>query len=583
MVKDEIAQVIQRATGEENIHLQIPEIDEYGDYSTNLALQLFSKPQKGKVSKFKNPRELAEEIVKKLSKDKKLLKIVSKIEVAGPGFINFWLATFVLITELKEVFSKGDDYGKSDILKGKRIMVEYGQPNTHKLPHIGHLFSYIYGESLVRLLQASGAQVFRANYQGDVGPHVAKCLWALLKEKSDVPADLSEKTDLLQKMYQLGSNAYEKDPKAKIEIDQLNVRIYSEDKSLLDVWRKTRKWSLDYYKGFEKRLGIKYDRAFFESEVHKKGKRVIEENIGTIFKQSRGAVIFEGGKYGLHDRVFLTRLATPTYEAKDIYLQKLKMKMWPFDLQIITTANEQNEYFKVIFKALELLDPIFEGKLKHIGFGMVQLKSGKISSRKGRIIGAVELIDVTIDEIKKIVVQRADLDGREKERVAEVVGVGAVKYSFLKTNPLKDIKFEFQESISREGNSGPYLQYTYARTRSVLRKFENSVSSTSKIQNFNVKHLNSEEMSLLRSFPRFSDVVSDAQDNYSPNILCNYLYDLAQKFNTFYNAHRILDDKSKKEDEFKKRRDFRLALTVSTGQILKNGLNLLGIQAPEKM
>lgn len=550
MLKDKIAKSIQRASGVKKVHLEIPEIKSRGDYATNVAMVLAKQ-------KKKNPRELAEEIKEKLEKDNVLAKIVAKIEVAGPGFINFWLKEEFLVNQLQNI---NDEYGKSEATKGKKVMFEYGQPNTHKLPHIGHLFSYVFGESMTRIMEANGWKVYRVNYQGDVGPHVAKCLWAIEKTKPNIPDSLEEKVELLQKMYQEGSRTYGENSKAKEEIDKINREIYMADPKIKKLWEETRGWSVNYYKAFEKRLGVKYDRYYFESEVGEKGKEIVKKNTPKVFKKSKGAYIFEGSKYGLHDRVFVTGNDTPTYEAKDMYLEELKMKEWPADLLIISTASEQNEYFKVVFKALETLHPNFAGKLKHIGFGMINLKSGKMSSRTGNIIGGIELVNKVIKKVSKL---------NKDKKIAEVVGLGAIKYSFLKTNPLQNVSFDIDESLSLEGNSGSYIQYTYARTQSVLKK-----SGNKKVKKNSSVKLNSQELAVLRTLPKFPEVVAIAAESYSPNLICNYLYDLAQKFNTFYNAHKIIGS----DNEI-----LRLKITAATGQVLVNGLNLLGIQAPEKM
>lgn len=579
MIRKTITKALEKVTGIKKIQLDVPENEEFGDYSSNIALQSFQQVVTGrpgvKVRKHpsrisgESPREFAENIVEILKKDEELSKIIEKIEIAGPGFINFFLKQSVLIDELQKLLKEGDSYGKSDLLKGKRIMFEYGQPNTHKLPHIGHLFSYIFGESMTRFLAMAGAETYRANYQGDVGPHVAKCIWTYLKENPAVPESSEEKVKLLQEMYQKGSQAYEENENAKKEIDELNQKIYAKDEDVMNVWKETRSWSTDYYRKFEKRLDINYDRYYFESEVYEHGLIIVKENIGKIFKESQGAVIFEGSKFGLHDRVFLTSNQTPTYEAKDLYLQTLKYKEWPYDLLIISTAHEQNEYFKVIFKALEKLSPNLKGKLKHIGFGMVNLKTGKMSSRTGEFIGAVELVDKVIGTISEIVEKNEKMNMEEKRKVTEIVGIGAIKYSFLKNNPLQDTKFDIEESISKEGNSGPYLQYTLARANSVLSKV-----SGYKLEAGEKLDLNHEELALMRTFVRFPGIIVDVAKNYSPNLLCTYLFELAQKYNTFYNMHAIVGSKEEK---------IRLALTQATKQILQNGLKLLAIDTPERM
>lgn len=563
-MREKIIQALQKVTAEKKIHLEVPEREGFGDYSTNIALQVKKEG--------KNPREIAQEVVSELGKNKDLKGDVEKIEIAGPGFINFWLSKAALLNKLDDIKQKGVEFGKSELLMGNRIMFEYGDANTHKLPHIGHLFSYIYGEAAVRLLDFAGAEMRRVGYQGDIGPHVAKCLWAFRKENPAVPETLKDKVELLQKMYQKGSKAYDEDEKAKEEITEINKAIFNKEEEIFGLWKETRGWCIDYYKEFEKRLDISYDRNYFESEVYEDGKKIVEENIGTVFVKSEGAIIFEGSKYGLHDRVFITKFGTPTYEAKDMYLQKLKMQEWPMDLLIITTAHEQNEYFAVVFKALELLDQVYVGKLKHIGFGMVNLTTGKMSSRTGKIVGGIELVDMTVDSVYEHIKDRKEIGEEDKRKIAETVGLGAIKYTFLKSNYLQNIKFDLKESVSLEGNSGPYLQYTYARTQSVLRKAEETGKTLH--DDYGDAELNQDEVSLIRTFIHFPEAVEEAAKNYAPNLLCNYLYDLAQKYNAFYNANKIIGGENAQ---------LRLSLTQASGQILKNGLKLLGIQAPERM
>jgi arginyl-tRNA synthetase len=572
---------LKKASGLSEIHLEVPDSMEHGDYSSNVAMVLFSrlkkKESKSEFAKFHTPKQLADELVQRLSKDKVLNKTVSKIEVAGPGFINFWIKENELFKQLENVVDQKENYGKSDAYKDKRVMVEFGQPNTHKLPHIGHLFSYIYGESIARIIKTQGATLFRANYQGDIGLHVAKCLWAYKEKHPDVPNDLVGKVDLLQDLYQEGSKAYDEDEKAKSKVDKLNKDIYEKDDSVAKLWGETRKWSIDYYKRFEKDLGVTFDRYYYESEVQKKGKKLVEANLEKVFEKSQGAIVFKGSRFGLHDRVFITKKGIPTYEAKDMYLQTLKMKEWPYDLLIITTASEQNDYFKVIFKALEEIDSKFKGKLKHIGFGMVNLKKGKLSSRKGDIVGAVELVEMAVKEIEKIVKVRKDLSEKEKREIAQKVGMAAVKYSFLKNNPLQDVNFDFEESISMEGNSGPYLQYTYARIQSLLEKANTKATAEGRLK-ANEK-FNKEELDLVRSFIHYPEVVREAAEKYSPNLICNYLFELAQRFNNFYNKHDILEERTKDKSQSQ----LRLVITTATGKVIKNGLDLLGIQVLNRM
>lgn len=539
------------ALDKQEVELSHPADLAHGDYASNIAMQLAKQLND-------SPGNIAEKIVNSVELD----DVIEKVEIAGPGFINIFLKKEALLRVAVEF---GDDFGITPSHKHSKVMLEFGQPNTHKMPHIGHLFSYIYGESIARLLEAVGVEVYRVNYQGDVGPHVAKCLWALQKHDSSYPESLEERIRLLQLMYQEGSAAYLDNPGAKEEIDALNKKIYDKDPSVKDLWLETRQWCLDYYKEFELRLGISYSRSYLESEVFAKGMQIVKDNVGGVFEISEGAYVFRGSSHGLHDRVFITSRDTATYEAKDLALQILKMHEQPTDLLIITTAHEQNEYFNVVFKALETIRPDLAGKLLHIGFGMVNLKTGKMGSRTGNIIGAIDLVDGVVTEIKG----KFDLS----EDLSEKIGIGAVKYSFLKTNPLQDTVFDLEESISQEGNSGPYLQYTYARCKSILSKAADIGSSADQLTG----GLSDEESVLVRTIYQFPEYVELAAAQHAPNIITSFLYQLAKAYNSLYQKWPIAN-----EADIEKRQ-VRLVLTDSTAKVLKYGLMLLGIDAPERM
>lgn len=568
-IKDQIKKVLRlMKLPQVDVMLEHPADQGNGDYSTNVAMLLAKEANK-------KPTELAEKIADRLKKE--LPKTVARIEVAGPGFINFWLSEQFLLTEVEAVIDLGDEYGIGVAGKGKRIMVEFTDPNPFKEFHIGHLYSNIVGESLARLFQASGAMVKRANYQGDVGVHVAKSIWGLMKMANRMPKDsvsLAWKAEFLGKTYSLGDTAYEKDKKAKKEIDDLNEKIYALSPDVKDIYEKGRQWSLDYFETIYKRLGTKFDFYYFEREAGKIGLDAVKKGLKKgVFKESKGAVIFEGEKHGLHTRVFINSQGLPTYEAKDLGLAPTKYKDFTYDLSIIVTGNEVDEYFKVVLKALSLLELKLAQKTKHISHGMVKLPTGKMSSRTGKIITGEWLLDEAKKRVLEIVRESVNVEKGKQEEVAEVVGLGAVKYALLKSGVGKDIAFDFDESVNFEGDSGPYLQYTYARAISVLRK--------AKVESLGLKNmtdlmLNDEERYILRYLYRFPKVVSDAGEQYAPNLVCHYLYELAQRYNSFYSKHGILKAKGNK-------RDLRIALTASVAQVLKNGLDLLGIETPEKM
>ena len=554
-MKARIVKSLQKATGIKEAHLEFPENEAHGDYATNIALVSAKK-------KKKKPKELAEEVIKKLQKDKDLAKIVSKIEVAGPGFINFFLSKEALLGELKQVPKEKDSYGKSNIFKSKRIMVEFAHPNTHKPFHIGHLRNITTGEAIVRILEAVGAKVIRVNYQGDIGLHIAKAIWGIKKTGFKDPKDVKKRMDYLGRAYITGNSAYEKDDKSKGEIGRINRDLYKgEDKKLVKLYQTTRKWSLDYFDEIYERVYTKFDRLYFESEVANPGKAIALEALKKgILIRSQGAVIYPGKKMGLHNRVFVTSEGLATYEAKDLGLARLQFAEFKPGLILHVVGPEQKEYFEVLFKALEEINPTTKGKEVHLIYGWVRLKEGKMASREGKVV----LGDWLINEIKREIVETY----KTPEKIAEQVAIAAVKYSFLKPSLSQEIAFDIEESISLDGNSGPYLQYTYARTQSVLGKAKTQDTKYDK------QDINDEEALLLRSFPRFSETIIDAAKNYSPNLLANYLFDLAQKYNNFYNQHRIIGSENQ---------GLRIMLTVAVGQILKNGLTLLGIKTPERM
>lgn len=592
MLKQKITKLLTQILKEQGIEDIDPQVDypadtKHGDYTTNVAMAAAKKVGK-------NPRELAEELKKALEEKNVDAKLFEKIEIAGPGFVNLTAKIDTFITSLN------DSDASEKVLAGKKIMVEFTDPNPFKEFHIGHLYSNIVGESLCRLLEANGAEVWRVDYFGDVGMHVAKSLWGLEQKFKEDGLDLQklaekplhERIVYLGQSYALGASKYEDGNESAEEIKQLNRLIYiaaqqmweaekgikpqvdyrkgqeiDEErlKEIYKLYKTGREWSLAYFETIYERLGTKFDAYYPESLAGEKGYTLVMEHLKKgIFKNSNGAVIFPGEEYGLHTRVFINQLGLPTYEAKELGLAPWKYEEFKYDQSIIVTGNEINAYFEVLITALLKINPELGEKAMHLSHGMVKLPEGKMSSRTGKIVTGEWLLD----EAHK----QANLLSNEEE-IAEKVAQGAIKYALLKSSIGKDVEFSFEESISFEGNSGPYLQYTYARTQSVLRKSE----ANTKYKILNTKYnLESEERDLLRLLVRFTEVVEDAAVRYAPNNLSTYLFELAQTYNAFYQKHQII----KADDEI---RDFRLWLTHTTGETLKSGLNLLGIQAPEKM
>ncbi len=569
-LKDEInsnlQKVIESIAGEKTeAEIQSGQESIHGDYSSNVALKIFPKAK----DKFKNPIEFAEKIVEELEKDSGFSDNLEKIEVIAPGFINFWLKDAKLLKNLEEITDQKENYGKGKRLKNKKIMLEFADPNPFKEFHIGHLRNISLGESYARLLEFEGGEVLRVNYQGDVGMHVAKAIYGIQNSKLKIQnyenKSLKARSEFLGKAYAEGSKVFEEDEKIQKEIKDLNIKIYQKDSSIREIWEKGRQWSLDHFEEIYKRVGTKYKRYYFESEVAQTGKEIVLSHIEDgVFEKHDGAVVFRGS----HTRVFVTSEDYATYEAKDLGLAKIKYSEFPYDKSIIITANEQEGYFKVVLEVMEKIFPELSSKTVHNAFGFVKLKDGKMSSRSGNIVSGEWLLDEAKKRIKE---QFKDMG----EKTLEMVGVGAVKYSMLKFSRTSDITFSFEESINLEGNSGPYIQYTYARTQSVLAKSEIlNPKSEINLKSQILDQIETEELLILRLLVHFPEVVEEAGGNFAPNLLCNYLFDLSQKFNNFYQKHKILGNPME---------EFRLQLTSGVGQVLKTGLYLLGIESPEKM
>lgn len=535
-IKENIKDILSE---QEEVHLEHPTELNHGDYSTNVALILGKKLNK-------NPKEIAEGIISQLKEE----KYIEKVEVAGPGFINFYLSRDFFTDSVKEIIEI-ENWGSNRNLEGKMIMVEYTDPNPFKPFHIGHLMSNAIGESISRLAEAAYANVYHVNYQGDIGLHVAKAIWAIQNQNFDV-----EKIEELGKAYVYGSLQYDENEEAKKEIIEINKKIYAEDKSVEDAYKKGKQTSLDHFEELYKVLGTKFDHYFFESETWKTGKELVEEGLKEgIFEESDGAIIFRGEKYGLHTRVFITKEGIPTYETKDLGLIIAKNEIYPHDTSIYVTGIEQLNYFDVVFKAATLLRPEFEGKLKHIGHGLMSGPGGKkISSRKGQTITGESFIE----DVRKEVSKRNDND-----LIINQISVAAIKYTILKQSSRKNIVFDLDQALSFEGNSGPYLQYSHTRAQSVLSKSDKEIGKIP-----NTVH------ELERLLYRFPEAVERASQDYEPHYVTTYLTDLAGAFNNFYANERIIDS----EEE-----GYKLALTKAFQKTMQNGLWILGIETPERM
>jgi arginyl-tRNA synthetase len=494
-MKEHIKQKISgalRVLGIAECDLAINDSDNFsrGDYASNVAMVIMRRTAKeysveesglrlktdsitvarGEDNSWNSPQELAEKIKGAIE----LGNGLEKVEVAGPGFLNFFVSRDFLTQQISTINSQGENYGKSEKLAGQKILVEYTDPNPFKQLHIGHLMSNAIGEAISRLIESQGAELRRANYQGDVGLHVAKAIWGMKKNQVEMPGDEAtpeEKMTFLGESYRNGAGAYEEGGTSKEEIDALNTQIYTQSNpEVNELYEKGKQWSLDHFETIYKKVGTKFDQYFFESGVAGRGKEIVEKNIGKVFEKSDGAIVFRGEKFGLHTRVFLTSKGLPTYEAKELGLHLKKREWWDADKSVVLTANEQKDVFAVGLKAFGEIDPDAEKKVEHITHGMMLGPDGKkMSSRKGEVISAESLLEDVSKAVEERIADRAFAEG-DKKLIAEQVAIGAIKYTILKQTPGKNIVFDMKQAVSFEGDSGPYLQYTAVRARSVLGK-----------------------------------------------------------------------------------------------------------------
>lgn len=539
------------------INLGHPEDIKHGDYTSNLAM-IYAKDLK------MAPKALAEKIVESIKKD--LPKNVEKVEVAGPGFINFIIKDKYFVEEMIKVSKDLENFGKNKKDHGKKIMVEYTDPNPFKVFHIGHLMANAIGETLSRVIEFSGAKVVHACYQGDVGLHVAKTIWAILKD-----GNFKKDIHYLGQMYVLGNLKYEDDEKAKQEIIEINKKVFDgSDKDVNKVYEAGRKLSLEYFDDIYKKLDTKFDNFFFESEVAEEGVKIVQEFLKKeVFEMSDGAVIFPGEKYGLHTRVFINSQGLPTYEAKELGLTQEKFRLYP-DLKesLVVTANEQDAYFKVLIECIREISPDIASKMKHLSHGILRPSSGKMSSRKGNVVSADDLIE-EFEKLVEVKIKDREFDEAEKKKIKEEVAIAAIKYTVLRQAIGGDVIYDPEKAVSFEGDAGPYLQYAAVRAEAVLKKARES-KVEDKIED--QPETLPEKVSLLEKLIlRFPEVIERAREEYAPHHIVTYLIDLAGAFNSYYAHHPIVGD------------NYRVTLTKVFKAVMTNGLWVLGIKVPDRM
>ncbi len=539
-----------------DIKIEYPLDISHGDYATGVAMK-YSK-QTGIP-----PRELAEKIVAALGE----IDGIESITIAGPGFINVTLSP----KEIAETvgYASNEAWGRN-APSHQKVLFEYTDPNPFKEFHIGHLMSNAIGESVARLSEFAGADVRRANYQGDVGLHVAKSIWGKMQQPQ-----LS-----WGEAYAYGSKLYEDN---KADIDAINKKVYTREDPLINEHYKT--GLLSSQAAFEKiyaQVGMEkvqnhtgtedyFDYYFYESLCWWIGKTIVEENTPAVFMSSDGAIVFKGEDVDptLHTRVFITSQGLPTYEAKELGLYKSKNDMfgWVPDVSVTVTASEQKDYFRVVRAAALLIPELagIAGKTTHITHGMMRLPTGKMSSRTGDVITGEALLDELSGAAKaRAAESRAD----DKDQLANDVAVAAIKFQILKQASGKDIIFDRERALSLEGDSGPYLQYAHARAHQIVER--------AKAEGIHAHaDLQAPPSLVTRLLHRFPEVIEQASVLMEPHIVTTYLTELASAYNSWYAQEQILDGTPAAAH--------KVAVVNAVRNTLKNGLWILGIPAPEKM
>ncbi len=551
-LKKNISEEVSKVSGADVSNL-LEEPEEYGD----IALPCFSMKIDNKA-----PAEAAEYLAGKLK-----IPGIKEIKASGP-YINFLVewSSFgnLLLKEIKE------GYGSQN--QKKKIVLEYSGPNVGKPMHVGHIRSTILGDSLFRTLSFLGNKTTRINYLGDSGAHIGKLIVALELWGKESEIEKNPEKEML-KLYVKFNEESEKNPDLeKRALDVVEKLEKKSDKKLLSIWKKIRDWSLFGFEKSYKKLSIEFDEISGESFFDEEGREIVEELLkrGIATKIEGDAVEVGLKKYGLENLIVLRTGGTTLYSTWDLALAKYKHEKYGFDLSIYVVGSEQKLHFQQIFKTLEILGYDWAKNCVHLPFGLLFLEEGKMSSRKGRVIFLEDVIKKAEEIAYEVVKGREDLSENEKKKISSSVGIGALKYSILKTEPNKEIKFDWGKALSFEGGSGPYIQYTHARASSILKRADKNV-------NFDAKHLSDErETKIISMLAKYPEILSRAGSELRPHRIAMYLLYLSDAFNEFYQSIPVLQAEPQQ-------RAARLSLVKAVKTVLKSGLELLGIEALEKM
>ncbi|MBI1984672.1 MAG: arginine--tRNA ligase [Candidatus Wildermuthbacteria bacterium] len=571
MIREELRKLIWKAVNEE-VSFERPENPEHGDYSTNIALVLAKKQGK-------DPRQVAETLVSSL--DRRGLDFLGKVEVAGPGFINFFLSRKYFLKVLSSIAKEKEKYGSGK--ERKRIIVEYSSPNIAKPFGVGHLRSTLIGQALYNLYKFLGYECIGINYPGDWGTPHGKILYQLSekllkgkseKERKEILKSLTPQD--LEKLYVGFHEEAQQDPTMEEEARIWFKKLEMKDKEARMIWEHIRRVSMEEFERIYSFLDVHIDYLIGESFFEGKMKEVVEDfKKKGLAHESHGAFIVPFPGEALPPAMLLKTDGATTYFTRDLANMKYRIQRWKPDIIAIETGNEQILHFKQVFSASKLIGYATKEKLVHVFHGLYRTQEGKFSTRKGQTVHLEEVLREAIEKASAIIGQSETARGlspEEKEKVARAIGIGGMKYNDLIQHPSGDIIFDWAKILNLKGNSAAYIQYTFARCRSILKKAEAMPRNAGDAYEFS-----KEETEIIRTLNAFPEVARDAAERFSPNLVANFVFDLAQKYNLFYGTHSVL------QAETKEAKEFRLFLTQAVAQVIKNSLSLLGIQTPERM
>ena len=542
-----------------------------------------------------NPVQLGEQIGEYLKV--RLPELVTDYNVIK-GFLNLVIADSYYLNFLSEI-KDNSQFGLATPNSKEAILVEYSSPNTNKPLHLGHIRNNLLGYSVAEILKAAGHKVYKTQIINDRGIHICKSMVAWQRfGNGETPESTGLKGDKLvgnyyvafdkaykseiQELVEQGKTKEEAEKQAPIFVAaQEMLRQWEAGKpEVIELWKQMNEWVYEGFAVTYKNLGVDFDSYYYESNTYLLGKDIVELGLqkGVFFKKDDGSVWCDLTADGLDEKLVLRADGTSVYITQDMGTATQRVSDYP-DVKgmVYTVGNEQDYHFKVLFLILKKLGYDWASHLYHLSYGMVDLPSGKMKSREGTVVDADDLIAEMEQTAKEISQELGKLDGyteAQKEALYHTIGLGALKYYILKVDPKKRILFDPKESIDFQGNTGPFIQYTYARIQSILRKYAEIGAVTTGVM---PENLHEKEKILLKSITLFPSVVQDAADNYSPAVIANYVYDLVKDFNSFYQNISILGEE---ED---RKRHFRVALSKKIAEIIAVALKMLGIQVPDRM